>query len=551
VCGRTLLSAAFASILPLTPGHLTKITDGSPQGNWTFGYDHMGRLTSSTVNYTFDNYGAYTIQYGYDAASNRTSMTDPQGQITNYVYDSLNRLSSLSANSQTFGFNYDALSRRTQLTRPNGVNTNYAYDNLSRLLSVLHQVGVTTLDGEVYTYDSAGNRLSKADQLAGITSNFAYDPLYQLNGVTQGTTTTESYTYDAVGNRLSSLGLSPYQYNSSNELTSTPTTTYTYDKNGELKTKVDSTGTTTYTWDTTYRNLLTSIALPGTGGTVSFRYDPFGRRIQKSGPAGTTNYLYDGSDIRANVIEAVDNSGNVLARYTQGPGTDQPLAELRSGTTSYYELDGLGSVSSLSNSAATLANTYTYDSFGKVIGSTGSLVNPFQYTGRESDPETGLNYYRFRYYDPNSGRFLSEDPITFEGGIDFYSYVRNHPSDYVDPFGLARRLPGPPGGRSGFPPPPVPNPIPNPIASAYAAYKQCTGPNPWKGCSIDSPHFPTTPPPPNFDDPFGNGALPPQQTISNNDVAIINVCGCLRQNPLAILDPHFNGVSWNVCFSYE
>jgi len=77
-----------------------------------------------------------------------------------------------------------------------------------------------------------GNRLSKTDLYANVTSNYAYDAIYQLLQVTQGTSTTESYTYDIVGNRLSSLGLSTYQYNSSNELTSTGLGSYTYDHNG-------------------------------------------------------------------------------------------------------------------------------------------------------------------------------------------------------------------------------------------------------------------------------------------------------------------------------
>src|SRR5207253_5300819 len=137
-----------------------------------------------------------------------------------------------------FGFTYDTLSRRTQMTRPNGLKSVYAYDNLSRLQSVLHQSGSTTLDGASYTVDNAGNRTSKTDQLAGVTSNYTYDPIYELTQVTQAATTTESYTYDPVGNRLSSLGVSPYSVNTSNELTSTPSTTYTYDSNGNTLTKV-------------------------------------------------------------------------------------------------------------------------------------------------------------------------------------------------------------------------------------------------------------------------------------------------------------------------
>jgi len=211
----------------------------------------------------------------------------------------------------------------------------------------------------------------------------------------------------------------------------TPSTSYTYDNNGSTVTKVDSTGTTTYTWD--YVNQLSSVALPASGGTVSFRYDPFGRRIQKASTSGTTtNYLYDGREL----LEEVDNSGNVLARYTQSTVIDEPLAMLRSGTTSYYQSDALGSSTSLTNSGGALARTYIYDSFGDLTASTGALSNPFQFTGREFDSEMGTYYYRARYYDQNTGRFISGDPIQFKGGINFYAYVHNDPADLVDPLGL-------------------------------------------------------------------------------------------------------------------
>ncbi len=322
------------------------------------------------------------------------------------------------------------------MTRPNGVNTNYAYDNLSRLLSVLHQAGSTTLDGAGYTYDNAGNRVSKTNYLNNVTEGYSYDPLYQLTQVTQGASTTESYSYDPVGNRLSSLGVSPYTYNPSNELTSTPSLTYTYDANGNTLTKADSSGTTQYGWD--YENRLNSVTLPSSGGTVSLKYDPFGRRIQKSGPSGTTNYLYDG--LRA--IEDLDGSGAVLARYAQGGAIDEPLAELLSTAASYYEQDGLGSVTSLSASSGVLANTYTYDSFGELTASTGTLTNRFQYTGREFDPETGVYYYRARYMDPSTGKFLSEDPVRFFEGPNFYRYVDNNPLNLTDVTGLQAQRPG-------------------------------------------------------------------------------------------------------------
>lgn len=233
-----------------------------------------------------------------------------------------------------------------------------------------------------------------------------------------------------------SLGVSPYAYNSSNELTSTPSATYTYDNNGNTLTKGTSSGTTQYTWD--FENRLTSTVLPGSGGTVSFKYDPLGRRIQKTSSAGTTNYVYDG----ANVLEEVDGSGNVLARYIQSPAVDQPLAEVRGSTTSYYQADGLGSITSLSNSSAALANTYSYDSYGSLTASSGTVVNPDRYTAREFDTETGIYYYRARYYDPQIGRLVTEDPLRFAAGPRYYAYVHNNPLIFGDPSGLKVQIVG-------------------------------------------------------------------------------------------------------------
>jgi RHS repeat-associated protein len=411
-------------------GKIRQVTD--PTGTYATAYDNMGRLIGTTTTYSFLPAAPFTNSYSYDANSNRKMLFLPDGSNDSYTYDTLNRLTAIT-DSQTgvFNFGYDALSRRTSLTRPNGVNTSYGYDSLSRLQSVLHQNGTNTLDGATYTYDPAGNRTAKTNKLNNITEQYTYDPLYQLTQVVQGATTTESYSYDAVGNRLSSLGMS-YNYNTSNELTSNSAATFTYDNNGNTLTKADSTGTRNYAWD--FENRLTSVVMPS--GTVNFKYDPFGRRVQKAFAQGSSttvsNYVYDGADL----IQEVDASGNVVARNTQGVAIDEPLAQLRAGTASYYEQDDLGSVTSLSNSGGALPNSYVYDTFGNVAASSGSLVNSFQYTGREYDLETGLRYHRNRYYDPLVGRFLSEDPIAWFGGFNFYRYVLNSPTKFIDPFGL-------------------------------------------------------------------------------------------------------------------
>jgi RHS repeat-associated protein len=98
-------------------------------------------------------------------------------------------------------------------------------------------------------------------------------------------------------------------------------------------------------------------------------------------------------------------------------------------------VDGLGSTTSLSGTTGKPVATYVYDAFGNTTATEG-IFNPFRYTGREQDPETGLYYYRARYYDPNIGRFVSEDPIRFFAGINFYEYGFNDPVDSTDPSGL-------------------------------------------------------------------------------------------------------------------
>jgi len=180
-------------------------------------------------------------------------------------------------------------------------------------------------------------------------------------------------------------------------------------------------------------------------------------------------FAYDGD----NLVEETTAAGAVVARYSQTQNIDEPLAMLRSGATSYYHADGLGSVTSLSNSAGALAQTYSFDSFGKTTP-TGSLVNPFQYTGRELDPETSLYYYRARYYDSSIGRFLNEDPLRFMGDNgSFYEYAYGDPTNFIDPFGMT-------GQGTGTPvlDPPVTGPSSPPRSFPPPGSNPGTGPGP-------------------------------------------------------------------------
>jgi RHS repeat-associated protein len=233
--------------------------------------------------------------------------------------------------------------------------------------------------------------------------------------------------------------MAPYTYNGSNQLLSTPGATYTYDNNGNTTSKTDASGTTGYTWD--YENRLTSVALPGSGGAFSFTYDPFGRRIRIVSPSGTVIYAYDGD----NIVDQMDATGAWQSRFTHGLGVDEPLEIRQQSVPLYYHADGLGSIAAVTNAARAVAASYTYDAFGQTTMQTQIVVSPFGFTGREfsngdgNTPGPDLYYYRARYYDPSVGRLLSEDPLSFSAGINFYAYVANNPTLLSDPFGLDPR----------------------------------------------------------------------------------------------------------------
>ncbi len=146
---------------------------------------------------------------------------------------------------------------------------------------------------------------------------------------------------------------------------------------------------------------------PTLTSTSTYSYDGFGRRVKKSVDGTVTFYVYDNEDVRFET----DELGNIIAEYTHGSWIDEPLAMRRNGANYYYHVNGLGSITALTDSSKTVVQTYTYDSFGQIISQTGTITNPYTYTAREYDEKTGMYYYRARYYDAKMGRFISEYPI--------------------------------------------------------------------------------------------------------------------------------------------
>ena len=137
----------------------------------------------------------------------------------------------------------------------------------------------------------------------------------------------------------------------------------------------------------------------------------------------------------ARVIAEYNGASQLLRKYVYGPGLDEPVM-MQVGTTRYYYLfDSLGSVIGLTDATGDLLEAYRYNVFGQPLQAS-TVGNPYMFTGRRFDSETGLYYYRARYYSPQLRRFIEPDPIGFEGGMNLYAYVGNDPGNTIDPYGL-------------------------------------------------------------------------------------------------------------------
>lgn len=439
---RTRRTDYNGAVTNYTYDDLNRLTGvGYPNGSAaTYGYDAASRLTSAanahgavTVAYnslnrvgsTTDVWGQ-TVTYTYDANGNRTQMTAGVGNATGYQYDALNRLTQLTDRAGAiFGYGYDAVGRPTSRTAPNGVATTYQYDGLGRLTRLKHAKGAATVADYQYQLNPVGN-ITQLTEPAGAHA-YAFDALDRLTSATHPAQPAESYTYDVVGNRTASHLAAGYSYQPANRLLAAGPTSYGYDLNGNLTSKVDGAGAWAYAWD--YENRLAQVTRPD-GQVVTYKYDALGRRIERAKGGAWTRFSYDGEDV---VLDRLSDGTTV--EYANGLEADEKLwLRVNGGSPLYFAEDQLGSTRALTDAAGNVAEQVGYDSFG---GGAASALTRYGYTGREYDSDTGLYYYRARWYDPQAGRFLSEDPIGFEGGINWYAYVENDPVDLVDPDGLA------------------------------------------------------------------------------------------------------------------
>jgi RHS repeat-associated protein len=361
-------------------------------GTITTAWDVLDRLTTETTALGVVRYDNPTnpADRGYDTLGRRLWMEVSGQARVIYTWDAASRLTQLQQGSQVVTFAYDNANRRTLLTLPNGASTEYQYDLASQLTALVYRnASATELGRLAYGHDLAGNRTRLGESFAGT---------------------------------LFPSAVTEASYNAGNRQTAFGSQVLAYDDNGNLTTITQGTDITALIWDS--RNRLTAFSSPTTAAT--FSYDALGRRSAKTVDGTTTQFQYDGLDMVRELV------GSTATGYLNGPSIDEPLAR---GGAEFYWADALGSVLRLTDAGGAIATAYGYEPFGRASVTSGASTNSAQYTGREVDG-TGLYYYRARYYHPGLQRFLSEDPIGFDGGdVNLYAYVANDPLNYTDPTG--------------------------------------------------------------------------------------------------------------------
>jgi RHS repeat-associated protein len=406
----------------------------SPSGTASsLGYDTAGRLASVASPHS-------SVSYTYDDAGNRATMSSG-GKTTTYGYDAANRLATVARpDVGSFTFAYDFDGRLTSLSRPNGVTSENSYDTAGRLWTLTYKnASGSIIDAYAYTLDAAGNRTGVSGT-AG-SESYTLDPAGRLTSVTYADGTAVTFGYDAAGNRtsLTTAGTTtPYTYDAAGQLKTAGSTDYTYDPAGNRLTA----GSTSYTWDD-FGNLASA-----TWGVVSIAYQSNGDGLRVSATSGsnTSTYSWDAAAALPSLLSDGTN-GYLSADATL-------LAETSASANAYPLTDALGSVRAQTDGTATVTASASYDVFGSVRSSTGS-IGSLAYTGALSDG-SGLTYLQARELDSSTGTMLSRDPLTPGGsgitGFNPYAYAGQNPATYTDPSG---RMAAENGSISGVMTPPT------------------------------------------------------------------------------------------------
>ncbi|MBI4436635.1 MAG: hypothetical protein HY590_04405 [Candidatus Omnitrophica bacterium] len=479
-------------------------SDGSPEDDdayVTSTYDSLSRLTSQTQNLNADP--ARTVTYEYNQDGRLIQLTYPDGRKITRGFDGLDRVTLIEEGPGTgtgnlivpdsdpandiATFNYMGPTRplAQNYVSTNGVSLALTYDGDRRPIRYHHDRSGTVVVDLRYAYNRTGDRLyeqfsHEGDQQADI---FAYDSLSRLTqssfhvpglsseftaivnnqlanpAITTYTERQKSWTLDGAqnwrsvgdqpaGGSLTTTTLAP---NAVNAYTTVGASARTYDANGNLK----DDGTRTYTYDV-HNRIVRIEDKSDSSKFAKYVYDTENRRVFRNvqglgGVNETRLYFYN----RWSVIEERDGAGQLKAQYVDGLGDDHHLqtkqdlsgnGAFESNETFFYHQNPLQHVEAITDASGVVAERYDYDAYGSaVVSTTTPTGNRYRFTGQRSDPESGLLYFKNRYYEPSTGRFLQRDPEgMWQDSVNYgngYTYVGNNPQNNTDTLGLKSKKP--------------------------------------------------------------------------------------------------------------
>lgn len=341
------------------------------------------------------------ISYAYDRLDRRISRKLDEQDEVRYDWDLANRLTAIHYAGQSTRYAWDDAGRLTKKTLPNGVTADYVHDAANRLLSIDYKkADGSRIDKIVYAYDARSQRTSKT-----------------LLSASTRTETPMTAEYDAA-DRMSSITLRPGRPDAQS-------CTLSYDANGNLSEKsCGAAGQTRYSWDSL--NKLVSVSGPGLDAV--FAYDVLGRRVSRTLNGEITQYVYDGTQAIA------ETKSGVKISLLTGLAVDELIASYKQGSQRVMLSDALGSILAETRPDGSTATSLAYSAYGETGSSGEAPSSSTAYTGREQDA-ANLYYYRARFYDPQLKRFLAEDPILLQGGLNYHAYVLGDPANNIDPDG--------------------------------------------------------------------------------------------------------------------
>ncbi len=437
------------------------------------GYDPLGRILEET---TTSAAGEQRIAHRYDPLGNRTRTDLPDGRSLNWLYYASGHLHQVNLDGEVLcDYERDALHREISRTQ-GALQSRTGYDPLGRIRRQLIEPRPAQEHGAGAGTGDAGFTLAFNPKQLHLQRRYAYDRAGELVGIDDTRHGNSRYGYDALGrivhSRLPNLeetfafdpahnllpvgedGAAQTGRIENNRLRVYQDKRYDYDHFGNLTEKrIGSHTRMQFQYDLEHQLTEAEVTRNGVTQTYRYAYDPFGRRIAKQDAFATTAFLWDGNRLLA------ETRGSQTKTYVYEQQGFVPVAQLDNDQVRYYHTDHLGTPRELTDTEGEIVWEEVYATWGNTLKKVWQArpaepkqrldTQPLRFQGQYFDAETGLHYNRFRYYDPDVGRFVSQDPIGLLGGENLYQYAEN-PSTWIDPLGLVD-VPKTPSGKGTVP----------------------------------------------------------------------------------------------------